>query len=274
MRRLFLMAVPMVLALAACTVPSSEPPAGTGSPATSSASATATAGPGQPPSSAPGSSETAPGSSDPSDSAPTAGDDQPGRFSYLCTSLDASPEVQLSSLAEVWAATNYTRMDSCDVTFEEDGQFEPTPREAEAISTAAQQGVAADDGLATMLDILRLCTRISDETGPGGFAEASEGTLLAAAEFCPDAPQGKIIAAWAEGTRVGDGTHMAGGNQEPGGWQLIKPAVATGGCTWSITGQDGSIVASGGLTEAGNPVELKPGQKFTSDKCGIWGKMY
>ena len=272
MRRLFLMAVPMVTALAACTVPSPDPPAGPGSPATSNASAPA--GPGQPPSSAPGSSETAPGSSEPSGVAPAAGDDEPGRFSYLCTSLDASPEVQLSSLAEVWAATNYTRMDSCGVTFEGDGQFEPTPREAEAISTAAPQGVAADDGLETMLDILRLCTRISDETGPGGFAEASRGTLLAAAEFCPDAPQGKIIAAWAEGARVGDGTHVAGENQEPGRWQLIKPAGETGGCAWSITSQDGSVVANGGLAEAGNAVELKPGQKFTSDKCGIWGKMY
>ncbi|MGO4143741.1 hypothetical protein AB4Y77_01535 [Paenarthrobacter sp. YAF11_1] len=272
MRRLFLMAVPMVMALAACTLPSSEPTAGTSSPATNSASATA--GPGQPPSSAPGSSESGPASSEPSDGDPAAGDDEPGRFSYLCTSLDASPEVQLSSLAEVWAATNYTRMDSCGVTFEGGGQFDPTPREAEAISTAAPQGVAADDGLATMLDILRLCTRISDETGPGGFEEASKSTLVAAAEFCPDAPQGKIIAAWAEGTRVGDGTHVAGENLEPGGLQLIRPGAAAAECTWSVSSQDGSFVAGGGLSEAGNRVELKPGQKFTSDKCGIWGKMY
>ncbi|BCW59436.1 hypothetical protein J2790_000952 [Paenarthrobacter nicotinovorans] len=271
MRRLFLMAVPMALVLAACTVPSAGPTAGTGSSATSSAGATA--GPGQPPSSAPASGNVQ-GSGKPRGEAPPAGDDEPGRFSYRCTSLDASPEVQLSSLAEVWAATNYTRLDSCEVAFAADGPFEPTPREAEAISTAGAQGGTADDALATMLDVLRLCTRISDETGPGGFAEAGRGPLLAAAEFCPDAPQGKILAAWAEGGRVGDGSYVAGEDVEPGELQLVKPSDAGGGCTWSVTAADGSVVASGSLIEAGTTVEVQPGQKFTSDKCGIWGKMY
>lgn len=272
MRRLFLMAVPMMMVLAACTVPSTGPANGSSAPATSSAGATA--GPGQPTSSAPGGSETASNGREPRGEAPPAGDDEPGRFSYSCTSLDASPDVQLSSLAEVWAATNYTRLDSCDVVFAGEEPFEPTPREAEAISTAAPQGVAAADQLPTMLEILRLCTRISDEAGPDGFAEAGKETLLAAAEFCPEAPQGKIIAAWAEGARVGDGTHVAGEDLEPGGLQLVKPADGAGGCSWSVTGQDGSLVAGGGFAEAGNRIELKPGQKLTSDKCGIWGKMY
>ncbi|MDR6988973.1 hypothetical protein J2Y66_003481 [Paenarthrobacter nitroguajacolicus] len=201
MRRLFLMAMPVVMLLAACTAPSSQPTPGATTAPPSSASATAE--PSQSPSSIPGTGEPGDPGTSAGDPGASAGDDEPGRYSYRCTSLDASPEVQLSSLAEVWAANNYTRMASCEVAFEGDGPFEPTPREAEAIATAAAQGVAADDALSTMLDILRLCTRISDETGPGGFAEAGQGTLMAAAEFCPDAPQGKILAAWAAGTRTG-----------------------------------------------------------------------
>ncbi|MCD4849303.1 hypothetical protein LN996_00615 [Arthrobacter sp. AK01] len=258
------MAMPMVMLLVACTAPSSQPTPGNSTPAPSSD--TATAGPSQ--------SSSAPGSRETGDPGPSAGDDDPGRFSYRCTSLDASPEVQLSSLAEVWAANNYTRMDSCEVTYAGEEPFVPTPREAEAISTAAPQGAVAEDGLAAMQDVLRLCTRISDETGPGGFEEASHGTLLAAAAFCPDAPQGKIIAGWAQGTRVGDGSHVVGETVEAGGVQLVKPGALASECTWSVAAQDGSVVASGGVPEAGKNVELEAGQNFTSDKCGIWGKMY
>jgi len=117
--------------------------------------------------------------------------------------LDASPEVQLSSLAEVWAATNYTRMASCDVSFQGEQPFEPTPAEQQAITTAAPGAASPEQDLAVMLDVMRLCTRISDETGSGGFKEAGRETLSAAAAFCPDAPQAKIIAEWADGTRTG-----------------------------------------------------------------------
>lgn len=265
MRRLFPMAVPIVILLAACTAPSSQPTTGTSTSATSSASATAE--PSHSPSSVPSSGTSG------SHGSPGEGD-EPGRYAYTCTSLDASPEVQLSSLAEVWAANNYTRMASCEVTFEGQEPFEATPREAEAISAAGTQGTVADDGLAVMLDVLRLCTRVSDETGPGGFEEASQGTLLAAAAFCPDAPQGKIIAAWAEGTRVGDGSHKVGESLKPGRMQLVKPGVSASECTWSVTASDGAVVASGGLPDASTNVDLEAGQNFTSDKCGIWGKMY
>ncbi|SDW31910.1 hypothetical protein SAMN04487912_102305 [Arthrobacter sp. cf158] len=265
MRRLFPVAVSMAMLLAACSAPSPQPSAGPTTPAPTSASATTQ--PSASPSSVPESSGTAEGQL-------SAGDDEPGRFAYRCTSLDASPEVQLSSLAEVWAASNYTRMDSCEVTFEGGGSFVPTPREAEAIEATAPQGAAADDGLAAMLDVLRLCTRVSDETGPGGFAEASHGTLLAAAAFCPEAPQGKIIAAWADGSRIGDGSHVVGESLKPGTVQLVKPGASANECNWSVTGSDGSVIAGGGLADAGKNVDLETGQNFTSDKCGIWGKMY
>lgn len=265
MRRIFPMVVPMVLLLAACTAPSQQPTAGTSTPAKSSASPTVQ--PGEPPSSGPGSQGTG-------DGEPSAGEDEPGRFAYRCGSLDASPEVQLSSLAEVWAATNYTRMASCEVSYEGAEPFEPTPREAEAIATVEAQSPGAIDEIAVMLDVLRLCTRVSEETGQGGFEESSRGTLRAAADFCPDAPQGKIIAAWAEGSRFGDGSHEVGDTINAGGIQLIKSGPAASECSWSVTGSDGSEVAGGGLNEAAKSIPLEAGQKFTSDKCGIWGKMY
>ncbi|MFJ5954991.1 hypothetical protein ACIQC5_03425 [Paenarthrobacter sp. NPDC092416] len=177
-------------------------------------------------------------------------------------------------MAEVWAATNYTRMASCEVTYEGDEPFAPTGREAEAISTAAPQGPGADNGLDVVLDVLRLCTRVSDEVGPGGFADADRQTLKAAAGMCPDAPQGRIIAAWAAGTRVGDGRHEVGfAAMQPGGYQLVKPGPDASACSWSLSAADGTPVASGGAAEAAQNIDLTEGQNFSSDKCGIWGKM-
>ncbi|WP_347107861.1 hypothetical protein AAHB33_13045 [Paenarthrobacter sp. S56] len=224
-----------------------------------------TASPSPSPSSVPFSE--APGAEDPG-----PGDDEEGRFAYRCTSLDASPEVQLSSLAEVWAAPNYTRMASCDVSYEGPQPYQPTDREAKAITTATGQDNAPDGGLAAMLDVLRLCTRVSDEAGAKGFAGAGKPKLLAAARLCPDSPQGKIIAAWANGTRVGDGDHAVGDTMQPGAYQLVKPGATVVACSWSVAAAGGSVVARGGAEAAEKAVELAAGQNFTSDKCGIWGE--
>lgn len=266
MRRLFPIVVPLVVLLAACTGPSPQP-----TPGTTTASATATTSGTAEPSHSP---STVPSSSTSGDGEPLGEGDEPDRYAYRCTSLDASPEVQLSSLAEVWAATNYTRMGSCDVTYTGPEPFQPTPREAEAISTAAPGGAGDDDGLAVMLDVLRLCTRVSDENGPGGFQDASHGALLAAASLCPDAPQGKIIAAWADGTRIGDGMYQVGESVQPGKYQLVKQGPVAAECKWSVAAAGGALAAGGGLPAAGQSVDLATGQNFTSDKCGIWGKMY
>lgn len=271
MRRLFPTALPVLMLLVACTAPSPQPTPATpqrGSEASpsSSPSATATLDPGGQASS--GTLNGVTGGDE------TPGEDDPGRFAFLCSSLDASPEVQLSSLAEVWAASNYTRMASCQVTYAGSEPFEPTPRESEAISSASTQGESSGNGLDTLLDVLRLCARISEEVGPGGFDGASRGTLLASAAYCPKGPQGKIIAAWARGERFGDGTHGVGDGVVAGAVQLLKPSGNADECAWTVTGPDGSVVARGGLAEAGKQVVLEEGQNFTSDKCGIWGKMY
>lgn len=264
MRRLIPVAALIAMSMVACTAPSSQPPAGTSTPTPTSSSASAEPSPS--PSSAP--SSTAPG-----DGEQSPGEDEPGRFAYSCTSLDASPDVQLSSLAEVWAATNYTRMETCEVTFMGDEPFDPTPREAEAIEEASPEGIAADDGQSVILEVLRLCAKVSDETGPGGFAEASQGTLMAAASMCPESPQAGIIEGWADGTRIGDGSHAVGDSMEPGSYQLAKEGPSATECTWFVAGSGSEIIAEGGLGEAGAGVDLQAGQNFTSDKCGIWWKM-
>ncbi|WP_426003303.1 hypothetical protein ACPFL9_13635 [Paenarthrobacter sp. NyZ202] len=264
MRRLFPLAVPLALLLAACTVPTTPPgPGSTGSQATSPAS---TAGPSRPPSSVPPSRDGTAGE------VPQPAEDDPGRFIYACTSLDAAPEVRLSSLAEVWAAPNYTRFESCEVSFEGDGSFDPSNREAQAIDAAAPGGT--DDPQAVIEEVLRLCTRISDETGPGGFAEAGRETLLAAAAMCPDAPQAGIINGWADGTRTGDGSVVAGESLQPGSYQVVKQGPAPGECSWTVADPGGGTVGRGGMQEALAGVPVDEGQKFTSDKCGIWWKMY
>ncbi|WP_405472251.1 hypothetical protein [Paenarthrobacter ilicis] len=206
MRKSWAMAVPLVMLLVGCTAPSPQPTTAGPTPQPSVGS---TASASQPPSDITSQPATPSGpalpTQGPAADRELSGADEPGRYAYLCTSLDASPEVQLSSLAEVWAATNYTRMASCDVSFQGDQPFEPTPAEKQAITTAAPDAATPEQGLAAMLDVMRLCTRISDETGPGGFKEAARETLTAAAAFCPDAPQARIIAEWADGTRTGAG---------------------------------------------------------------------
>ena len=265
MRRLMPLTALSLLLLTGCTVSSPQPSEGPTPSGFTQGEPTTPPGPSPSSASSPSPTEVRGTDVEP-------GEDDPGRFAYLCSSLDASPEVQLSSLAEVWAATNYTRMDSCVVTYQGPQPFQPTEREAEAISTASG-GVAAEDDLSVMLGILRLCTRISDEAGSDGFAGASTETLAAAAGYCPDAPQGKIIAAWAEGARVGDGTHAVGEPMQAGTYQVVKPSVS-GDCAWSVTASTGAVAASGGPAEAARGVQVENGQNFTSDKCGIWGKMY
>ncbi|WP_164888653.1 MULTISPECIES: hypothetical protein [Paenarthrobacter] len=251
-----------LLLLTGCVVPSPQP---SESPTPSGFTQGETT---TPPASSP--SSVPPPDGDGSDDGP--GEDTPGRYAYRCTSLDSSPEVQLSSLAEVWAATNYTRMDSCEVTYQGPQPFQPTEREAEAIQVASRD-VAAEDEVNVMLRVLGLCTRVSDEAGPDGFAGASRESLKAAADFCPDAPQGKIIAAWAEGTRVGDGSHRVGEGLQSGTYQVVKPGPSSGECEWSVRTDAGALTASGGSTDAAQGVRVEDGQNFTSDKCGIWGKM-
>ncbi|UZX03884.1 hypothetical protein F8G81_15675 [Arthrobacter sp. CDRTa11] len=200
--------------------------------------------------------------------------EQDQRLAFFCTSLDNSPDVQLSSLEEVWAASNYLRMESCDVTYVGPQPFQPTPDEAAAIEIANSGSTNASDGLEAYLTAVELCTRVSDETAPGGFAERPKEILLAAARICPDGPQGKIIQGWANGTRIGDGRHVVGDSMEPGKYRLEKKMTAPEGeCTWAVAGADGSVIDQNGSLSEQVELTLENRVVLTSDKCGIWEKI-
>lgn len=197
------------------------------------------------------------------------------RLAFFCTSLDNSPDVQLSSLEEVWAASNYLRMESCEVTYVGPQPFRPTVEEAAAIEIANSGRADASAGLEAYLTAVRLCTRVSDETAPGGFADSPAEILRAAAMICPDGPQGKIIQAWADGTRVGDGRRVAGDSMEPGMYVLEKRSADAAGeeCSWAVAGADGLMSDQNSSSSELDEVTLDDGEIFTSDKCGIWGKI-
>ena len=216
------------------------------------------------PASTPGSAET---EHDPSEPAQ--------RYSFFCTSLDSSPDVQLSSLEEVWAASNYLRMKSCKVSYVGPQPFQPTAEESAAIEIANPGGVQASDGLGPYLAAVELCTRVSDETAPGGFADSTKAILQTAVRICPEGPQGKIIQAWAAGRRVGDGRHVVGDAMAPGKFVLMKPVgtVEAQECAWTVAGADGQVRDRNSSVAALNEVTLQRGEIFTSDKCGIWGKI-
>lgn len=214
----------------------------------------------------------APASAETSDSGSSEPDQ---RLSFFCTSLDSSPDVQLSSLQEVWAANNYLRMESCEVSYVGPQPFQPTAEESAAIEIANPGGVHASDGLDAYLTAVELCTRVSDETAPGGFADSPQEIVRAAAQICPEGPQGKIIQAWADGRRVGDGRHVVGDTMEPGKFVLVKPSgtAETEECAWAVAGTDGRVRHRNSSPVALDEVTLENGDVFTSDKCGIWGKI-
>jgi hypothetical protein len=210
----------------------------------------------------------------PADTSGGSSSEQDQRLAFFCTSLDNSPDVQLSSLEEVWAANNYLRMESCEVTYVGPQPFRPTAEEAAAMEIANSGGADASAGLDAYLTAVELCTRVSDEAGQGGFAERPKEIVRAAARICPDGPQGKIIQAWADGTRVGDGRHVVGDSMEPGKYRLEKKRVsAEGECAWTVAGADGSVIDQKGSSWEQVEVTLENRVVLTSDKCGIWAKI-
>ncbi len=134
MRTLYPAAAALLLLVAGCsgaTTPTTTPSTG-GASSGSSASA--------PPTPTPSSSATS--SPEPTEPGEGSGQgagapDDSGRFSYLCSSLnEAVPDVAYTSLAEVWASSEYVRLASCTANYEGPVPFEPTEDEARIISIA------------------------------------------------------------------------------------------------------------------------------------------
>jgi hypothetical protein len=264
MRTLYPAAAALILLIAGCsgtTGPSATP--------TSSFSASAT------PTTTPSASAT----SVPEPTTPGTGSgqgagapDDSGRFSYVCSSLnEAVPDVTYTSLAEVWASTEYVRLASCTASYEGPVPFEPTEDEARIISVA-EPGITPSEGLDAYLTALALCTRVSDDAASDLFGRSSRQMLQAASELCPRAPQGRIIGLWASGERAGDGEQaVADGGLVPGNFHLRKTPPE--GCTWSVSASDGRLKASGGASEGQSGIILEEKDVLASDKCGIWEKM-
>ncbi|WP_231745415.1 hypothetical protein [Arthrobacter sp. EpRS71] len=264
MRTLYPAAAALILLLAGCSGTATP---STTAPSPSSASASPTTTPSSPATSDPG--PTTPGNG--SGQGAGAPDDS-GRFTYVCSNLnEAVPEVTYSSLAEVWASTEYVRLATCAASYEGPLPFEPTEDEARIISIA-EPGITPSAGLDAYLTALALCTRVSDDAASDLFGRSSRQMLLAASELCPRAPQGRIIGLWAAGERAGDGeSAVASGGLVAGKFHLRKTPPE--GCAWSVSAADGSKKASGGATEGQSGIILEEKDVLTSDKCGIWEKM-
>ncbi|MEV4950440.1 hypothetical protein MRBLAR21_003876 [Paenarthrobacter nitroguajacolicus] len=268
MRTLYPAAAALLLLVAGCsgaTTPTTTP--STGASSGSSASA--------PPTPTPSSSATS--SPEPTEPGEGSGQgagapDDSGRFSYLCSSLnEAVPDVAYTSLAEVWASSEYVRLASCTANYDGPVPFEPTEDEARIISIA-EPGVPPSEGLEAYLTALSLCSRVSDEAASELFGRSSRQMLQAAGELCPRAPQGRVIGFWASGERAADGEYaVTNDGLVPGKFHLRKTPPE--GCTWSVTASDGSTKASGGAAEGQSGILLKEKDVLTSDKCGIWEKI-
>ena len=203
---------------------------------------------------------------------PGIGDaDDSGRYAYVCTSLRPLPDVKLSSLAEVWASPGYLRLRSCTALYEGPEPFVPTEDEAGIIAIAAP-GTPPAEGLEVFLSALELCTMVSDEVASDVFGGSSRQLLLGASKLCPKAPQGKILALWAEGARAGDGEHHVGeSGLSSGTFHLRKTPPQE--CTWTIKSGDGRTRASGGSSEGQAGIALEVGEVLSSKACGIWERL-
>ena len=268
MRTLYPAAAALLLLVAGCsgaTTPTTTPSAGASS--GSSASAPPTTTPSSSAASSPEPTEPGEGSGQ-----GVGAPDDSGRFSYLCSSLNETvPDVAYTSLAEVWASSEYVRLASCSANYEGPVPFEPTEDEARIISIA-EPGVPPSEGLEAYLTALSLCSRVSDEAASELFGRSSRQMLQAASELCPRAPQGRIIGFWASGERAADGEYaVTNDGLVPGKFHLRKTPPE--GCTWSVTASDGSTKASGGAAEGQSGILLKEKDVLTSDKCGIWEKI-
>lgn len=261
MRRLFAFAVTFVLLLAGCS----------GSPEPLVSEPVASAGSVSP--SPDGPARTSPAATIPPEGVgPGTGDpDDSGRYAYVCTSLRPVPDVKLSSLAEVWASPGYLRLRSCTALYEGPEPFVPTEGEA-AIIAIAEPGTPPAEGLEAFLSALELCTRVSDEAASDVFGGSSRQLLLAASKLCPKAPQGQILALWAEGARAGDGEHQVGeSGLSSGTFHLRKTPPQE--CTWTIETEDGRARASGGPAEGQAGITLDEGEVLNSKACGIWERI-
>lgn len=199
------------------------------------------------------------------------------RLAISCVSLDAAPEVRLSSLPEVWAATNYLRFAGCTAEYIGPQPFVPTAEEAAIISVAQASGYLGQDLLRAYLEAVEVCTRVSDETGPHGFAARGLPVLKAAAALCPRGPQGKIIAAWATGSRIADGSYAVGATMAAGTFRTVMPRGADGiyGCSWRVVDATGAVTEERSEVFTSSPLEVTvtAGEAFVSDQCGIWQKI-
>ena len=238
----------LVLSLVGCTGPSLGGPSGTASP---------------------GATASSPSESRPASARGTTLAAEDLRFLFTCSHVDASPDLSVYSLEEVWASTGYVRIESCDVEYRGPEPYMPRDRELDVIVTADPSASRGQPALDIYLEAARLCTRVP-ETGPGSFEAAGRELLEAAVKLCPEAPQGRLLAAWATGERFADGDHAVGADVAPGSYGAVEPDAS---CSWNVTGDDGRAVASGGAPESAS-VDLQDGAKISSDNCGIWGKMY
>lgn len=192
------------------------------------------------------------------------------RFIYTCRFTGAAPPISVHTLREVWAAPGYLQISSCVVDYASATPYTPTEEEQRAIAIADPSAASEGRSLAVVLTFAALCTR-APETGPTGLASQPRNELQAAAALCPSAPQGKIIAAWAEGERFNDGNHSIGTEIRPGTYAPTRPQGEE--CTWAVEDAAGTNVSSGDGTVASVGVSLTDGQKVTSNSCGVWWKI-
>lgn len=191
------------------------------------------------------------------------------RFQYSCSFINGAPQMSFYRLESVWASGDYTRISSCTVNYLGPTTYEPSPEEARVIVLAGADA-RGSEALDAYLNLARLCTRISDEAGPDGFAAQTDAVLEAAGQLCPRAPQAKIIAAWADGERFGDGSHIVGTEVVAGRYALVRPAGDQ--CQWTVT-TAGETKQAGGASQGASGVDLTNGSNFVSVNCGIWWKM-
>lgn len=197
-------------------------------------------------------------------------------FTFQCSNGeygDDGIEGTFYSLESVWKSIDFKDYTECNVEAAEDAEWKPTKEQARIAKIANKHWEGDEEPALAYAKALEYCAvpQLYEEDW-ASTAAISKPWLEAASEICKDAPFYKTLKAWAEGTRVGDGTHEVGTEMATGTYRSDKKVSD---CYWSRLTTNGAIIANDFVSyaAAGVIVTVRKGEVFEAkDECGIWTK--
>ena len=196
------------------------------------------------------------------------------RWSFECS--DAR-EVRKTfySLKDVWNSRNFKKFEHCEASPVNKTDFKPTAVEKKAIKFADYgDDTTAASALAFPMEMCVLPDR-GDEEEKYPYSAYLPRLLRAALVLCPEAKHADQMSAWLTGEMIRDGRYVVGTKIPAGAYQLqVDGGISD--CYWERSTAAGDIIDNNFITFAseGPVVQVFAGEGFTSERCGVWKKVW